>query len=61
MDNRQQIERHQRFSHVFTIVNLACCKLVALKENTITHSFFKVTTVYYSKWTKHTQGDQDLP
>ena len=34
-----QIEHHQRFCFLISISNLTCCKFVALKENTLYHSF----------------------
>ena len=38
-DNVQQIEHHQINWHVIFILNLRCCKFVALKENTFTRFF----------------------
>ena len=61
MDNLRQIECHQRICNCFFIFNLTCCKFVALKENTLTHSFQN----HYSKQTKHSSefslsSDQDV-
>ena len=49
MDNLQQIENHQGIGHLFSVFNLTSCKSVALKENSLTHSFQN----YYIKQTKH--------
>ena len=49
MSTFQQIEHHQRICHHFFTFNLTCCKFVALKKNTLTHSFQN----HYSKQTKH--------
>ena len=45
MDNITWIEDHQRFCRLFFISNLACCKFVALKENTLSLILFKNITV----------------
>ena len=50
MDNLIQTEHQQRSCHLFSISNLTCCKFVALKENTLSHSFQN----YYCNQTKHT-------
>ena len=49
MDNLQQSECHQTICHLFFIFNLTCCEFVALKENTVNHSFQN----HYNKQTKH--------
>ena len=52
------MEDHQRFCYLFFISNLACCKFVALKENTFSYTVFKIITVIRPS-TLFT-GDHDL-
>ena len=46
MDNLTQIEHHERFCHPFFISNLTCCKFVALEENILFLTLFKIITVF---------------
>ena len=56
MDNLQQTECNQRICHLFFIFNLICCKFVALKRNTLSHSF----QIHYCKQTKSSPHSSTL-